>query len=80
MWQDPCNDLYQESFEEAAKAIESHQQAMASGASTSSYASLLQGLKSRKSRTLQKALMYQICGWVILAASIVGLVGFAKTK
>nr|KAJ0222603.1 hypothetical protein LSAT_V11C200084770 [Lactuca sativa] len=87
---DPGNELYQKSFEVAAKAPQLHeelhkqnfsQQITASGpgagagSSTSSNANA-RGLKSQKSCDLK----YDICGWVILAVSIVVWIGFAKAN
>ncbi|CAH1436728.1 unnamed protein product [Lactuca virosa] len=74
--EDPGNELYQKSIEEAEKAIESHEQAMASGASTSSYAKLLECLKSQKKELWQ----FDVCGRVLLAVTIVGCVRFAKAN
>ncbi|KAL7614811.1 mitochondrial import receptor subunit TOM20 [Lactuca sativa] len=88
--EDPGNELYQKSFEVAAKAPQLHeelhkqnfsQQITASGpgagagSSTSSNANA-RGLKSQKSCDLK----YDICGWVILAVSIVVWIGFAKAN
>ncbi|KAI3520677.1 hypothetical protein L1887_10127 [Cichorium endivia] len=84
--EDPSNELYQKSIEVAAKAPELHeqlhkqnfsQQVMASGAGAgSSTSSNARDLKSQKSSDLK----YDICGWVILAVSIVAWVGFAKAN
>ncbi|KAK1423238.1 hypothetical protein QVD17_18535 [Tagetes erecta] len=84
--EDPGNELYQKSFEVAAKAPELHselhkqglsQQAMGpvagGGPSTSSS---VKGPKSQKSSDLK----YDIFGWVILAVTIVAWVGFAKAN
>lgn len=84
--EDPGNELYRKSFEVAAKAPELHaeihkqgftQQGMASAAGAgSSTSSNAKGLKSQKSSDLK----YDICGWVILAATIVVWIGFAKAN
>ncbi|KVI09826.1 Plant specific mitochondrial import receptor subunit TOM20 [Cynara cardunculus var. scolymus] len=83
---DPGNELYHKSFEVASKAPELHaelhkqgfnQQVMASGAGAgSSTSSNAKGLKSQKNSDLK----YDIFGWVILAATIVVWIGFAKAN
>ncbi|KAI3748713.1 hypothetical protein L6452_11986 [Arctium lappa] len=84
--EDPGNELYRKSFEVASKAPELHaelhkqgfnQQVMASGAGAgSSTSSNAKGLKSKKNSDLK----YDIFGWVILAATIVVWIGFAKAN
>ncbi|XP_024996536.1 mitochondrial import receptor subunit TOM20-like [Cynara cardunculus var. scolymus] len=84
--EDPGNELYHKSFEVASKAPELHaelhkqgfnQQVMASGAGAgSSTSSNAKGLKSQKNSDLK----YDIFGWVILAATIVVWIGFAKAN
>ncbi|PWA70987.1 plant specific mitochondrial import receptor subunit TOM20 [Artemisia annua] len=85
--EDPGNELYQKSYEVAAKAPELHSELLrqnsmrhsipsedaAVGPSTSFNA---RSLKPQRSSDLK----YEICGWVILAVSIVVWVGFAKAN
>nr|XP_043632751.1 mitochondrial import receptor subunit TOM20-like isoform X2 [Erigeron canadensis] len=84
--EDPGNELYQKSFQVAAKAPELHseflrqnlsQQAMASGVGAgSSTSSNARGPKPQDSSDLK----YDICGWIILAVAIVVWAGFAKAN
>ncbi|KAL4577111.1 hypothetical protein LXL04_013214 [Taraxacum kok-saghyz] len=78
---DPGNELYQKSFDVATKAPLLHEELLkqnlgqqaGAGSSTSSNA---RGLKTQ----MNSDMMYDICGWAILAVSIVVWVGFAKAN